>query len=106
MGPEKPAADPALERDECSSGTHGGAWLAPRNASGRHAHPRRDLGRAVLLARRALVFWDVHESENAIAIELLDERYDKLVIEVENPRQDILRIRKAVSSLSTHAAPV
>jgi hypothetical protein len=51
-----------------------------------------------------LVFWDVHEAENAIAIKLLDERYDKLVIEVENPVQDIVRIREAVLSPSTLAA--
>ena len=53
-----------------------------------------------------LVFWDGHETENAIAIQLLDERYDKLVIEVENPGQDVVRIREALLSLSTLSASV
>jgi hypothetical protein len=51
-----------------------------------------------------LVFWDVHEIENAIAIQLRDERYNKLVIEVENPGQDIVRIREAVLSLTLAAS--
>ena len=32
-----------------------------------------------------LVFWDVHEPANAIAFELADERYQRLVVEVEDP---------------------
>jgi len=31
------------------------------------------------------VFWDVHRPENAVVISLRDERYEALVIEVENP---------------------
>lgn len=32
-----------------------------------------------------LVFWDVHNPERAIAINLRDERYSRLIIEVEDP---------------------
>jgi hypothetical protein len=42
------------------------------------------------------VFWDVHDSDKAIAIELRDERYSKLVIEVDDPDQEIQRIREGV----------
>lgn len=31
------------------------------------------------------VFWDVHNPERAIALHLRDDRYAKLVIEVEDP---------------------
>jgi hypothetical protein len=31
------------------------------------------------------VFWDVHDPERTIVIELVDERYDELIIEVANP---------------------
>jgi hypothetical protein len=41
------------------------------------------------------VFWDVHDADKAIGIELEDERYDKLVIEVTDPETEIARIRKA-----------
>lgn len=32
-----------------------------------------------------LVFWDVHDSTNAIAIDLEHERYHRLVVEVADP---------------------
>lgn len=41
------------------------------------------------------VFWDVHDPDKAIAIELRDERYSKLVIEVDDPDAEIHRIRQA-----------
>ena len=33
----------------------------------------------------ALVFWDVHNPENAVAIDLDHERYERLIVEVEDP---------------------
>lgn len=36
-----------------------------------------------------LVFWDVHEPANAIAFELADERYERLIVEVADPRTAI-----------------
>ena len=32
------------------------------------------------------VFWDVHDPENTVVIRLRDERYARLVIEVDDPR--------------------
>jgi hypothetical protein len=31
------------------------------------------------------VFWDVHNPDNTIVIELKDERYNELIVEVEDP---------------------
>jgi hypothetical protein len=31
------------------------------------------------------VFWDVHHPDNTVVIELRDERYNQLIVEVENP---------------------
>jgi hypothetical protein len=41
-----------------------------------------------------LVFWDVHEPKNTIVIELEHERYKKLIIEVENPAQEVKKINQ------------
>jgi len=43
-----------------------------------------------------LVFWDVHDPDKAIGIELRDERYARLVIEVADPDAEINRIAQAV----------
>src|SRR5215472_4108496 len=42
------------------------------------------------------VFWDVHDPENTIVIELHDDRYNELVVEVENPAQAVALIRNAL----------
>ena len=34
------------------------------------------------------VFWDVHNPENTVVIELRDERYDELIVEVADPQID------------------
>ncbi len=47
-------------------------------------------------AREGRVFWDVHTPERAIAIALHDDRYAKLVIEVEDPAREIRRIERAL----------
>jgi hypothetical protein len=41
------------------------------------------------------VFWDVHNPENVIVIELHDERYEALVIEVADPDRAISLIADA-----------
>jgi hypothetical protein len=38
---------------------------------------------------RNLVFWDVHDPENTIVVDLDHERYAHLVIEVEDPRSAV-----------------
>lgn len=43
-----------------------------------------------------VVFWDVHGMENAIVINLMDEHYTKLVIEVPDPDVVVAAIRHAI----------
>jgi hypothetical protein len=43
------------------------------------------------------VFWDVHHAERAVAIRLHDEKYVKLIVEVEDPAATIATIRSALS---------
>jgi len=42
------------------------------------------------------VFWDVHDPEKAIVIRLRDERYARLIIEVEDPLSTVAAIREAI----------
>ena len=46
------------------------------------------------------VFWDVHQPENTIVIELEHERYKKLIIEVEDPLAEVKKIRAAINAKS------
>ena len=41
-------------------------------------------------------FWDVHHPDNAIIIDLYDEQYDTLIVEVPNPREAINLIQNAL----------
>ena len=38
------------------------------------------------------VFWDVHDSENAVVVELRDEGYERLIIEVADPAATVARV--------------
>jgi len=38
------------------------------------------------------VFWDVHHPEKTVVIELHDERYNELIVEVENPQMAVQQI--------------
>ena len=40
------------------------------------------------------VFWDVHDPEKTVVIRLKDERYSRLVIEVEDPPATVAAIRE------------
>jgi hypothetical protein len=42
------------------------------------------------------VFWDVHHPENTIVIDLHDERYNQLVIEVADPEAAVKLIQDAL----------
>jgi len=42
------------------------------------------------------VFWDVHHPEKAIVIDLHDERYQQLVVEVDDPEGVVTLIRSAL----------
>jgi hypothetical protein len=39
------------------------------------------------------VFWDVHDPEKTVVIQLGDERYARLVIEVDDPRATVAAIQ-------------
>ena len=43
------------------------------------------------------VFWDVHHPERAIAIDLHDERYTTLILEVAEPEATIRDIQRAIA---------
>ena len=43
------------------------------------------------------VFWDVHDPEKAIAIDLHDERFSALIIEVVDPVTSIRDIERAIA---------
>ena len=43
-------------------------------------------------------FWDVHDPERAVIIHLADERYDRLVIEVDDPWTTAANINQALAS--------
>ncbi len=42
------------------------------------------------------VFWDVHDREKTIVIDLHDERYNQLIVEVADPRAAINLIQSAL----------
>jgi hypothetical protein len=42
------------------------------------------------------VFWDVRDAERTIVIELLDESYDQLIVEVADPLAAVSKIESAV----------
>lgn len=46
------------------------------------------------------VFWDVHHPDKTIVIELHDENYNELVVEVEDPHAAVELIRRATPSAS------
>jgi hypothetical protein len=41
------------------------------------------------------VFWDVHNPDNTIVIELRDERYNQLIIEVADPKAAVELVKAA-----------
>lgn len=43
------------------------------------------------------IFWDVHDTAKAIVIELHDETYQRLVIEVDDPRTTVAMVEQALS---------
>jgi hypothetical protein len=42
------------------------------------------------------IFWDVKNPEKTIVIELADDRYDQLIVEVADPAAEVQRIRDAI----------
>jgi hypothetical protein len=48
--------------------------------------------------RHEKAFWDVHNPDRAIVIELRDESYDRLVVEVDDPESAVALIGSMASS--------
>lgn len=44
------------------------------------------------------VFWDVHNPANTLVIELRDERYNELIVEVSDPQAAVELIRGAIGA--------
>ncbi|HTJ32326.1 MAG TPA: hypothetical protein VL738_03780 [Dactylosporangium sp.] len=42
------------------------------------------------------VFWDVHDARKAVVIALADEKYARLVVEVDDPRATVELVERAV----------
>jgi len=50
------------------------------------------------------VFWDVHDPSRVVVVELADERYDELVIEVEDPAITVATIASAIGAAGRNTA--
>ena len=50
------------------------------------------------------VFWDVRDPERTIVVSLADERYRKLIIEVDDPDAVVETLRFAIRTLPAHPA--
>lgn len=50
------------------------------------------------------VFWDVHDPARVVVVELADERYDELVIEVEDPAITVATIASAIGTADRNTA--
>jgi len=72
-------------------------WLHGMRVGGAHIPGVISAGR--FYSHGQMVFWDVHDPEKAIGIELGDERYGRLVLEVEDPEAEIARIEQAISGV-------
>lgn len=68
-------------------------WLHGMRLGGTHIPGVISAGRFYSEGR--LVFWDVHDPEKAIGIELRDERYGRLVLEVQDPERELAAITAA-----------
>jgi hypothetical protein len=42
------------------------------------------------------VFWDVHRADQTVVIELYDERYNELIVEVADPAAAVEMVREAI----------
>jgi hypothetical protein len=44
------------------------------------------------------VFWDVHDPTKAVVVELADDRYARLIVEVADPRATVELIEQAITA--------
>jgi hypothetical protein len=80
-----------------SAGEEARQWLHGIRVGGTNLPGVISTGR--FYSHRQLVFWDVHDPDKAIAVQLRDDRYDHLVLEVEEPEAEIARIQHALAAV-------
>jgi hypothetical protein len=68
----------------------------PKGIRGPGAHIPGVLVAGTFHQKDGLVFWDVHDAAKAVVIELEDEKYQRLVIEVDDPRGTAELIEQAL----------
>jgi hypothetical protein len=61
------------------------ARLVARHQNARHQYSRRS-DRWHFYQNGKRVFWDVHNPDQTVVIELKDERYNELIVEVADPK--------------------
>lgn len=52
-----------------------------------------------------VVFYDVHDPDNTIVLELAHEQYERLIVEVEDPAAAVKAINNAIKSRSSSPTP-
>jgi hypothetical protein len=100
MVPQEPPGDTALSHvlDAEADTQVAREWQKGLRAPGTHVPGVITAGRFFQHGDR--VFWDVHDPEKTIVIGLADERYARLVIEVEDPPATVAAIEEAVGKPS------
>jgi hypothetical protein len=87
-------ADAEADPQEARKRWHGimerGIWVPGSITAGTYYHEGE------------LMFWDVHDPEKTVVIRLKDERYQRLVIEVEDPEGTVARVNEAVWGFNAH----
>jgi len=71
-------------------------WLHGLRLGGTHVPGVLSAGR--FYQHGELVFWDVHDPTKAIAIALTDERYTRLVVQVENPTVTLAALARVLKA--------
>lgn len=51
-------------------------------------------------------FWDVRSGARAVVIELTDEAYDRLIVEVDDPRSTVDAVNRALARARSTTSPV
>ena len=71
-------------------------WLGVGTAPGRDYPAVRAVGG--MWQQADWVFWDVHDADKAVAIELAHEHYGRLVVQVEDPQRVVDEIEQALNT--------
>jgi hypothetical protein len=94
LGAQEPLGDPPIPRGGRRSGSGSCGWLERPAGPGHHVPGVITAGSFYLESER--VFWDVHDPEKAVVIQLKEERYAQLVIEGDDPYATAATIQKTL----------